>query len=104
MKYQDAIDALAAAGETSAVAVLERLRDSTRRSRSPRRPPSSRPMTPELAEEIRHLHASTTLTNSQIAARLNVNQGRISGIYPRGGVRRPTPGGAGRSATRACAA
>ena len=32
------------------------------------------------------------------------NEHPMERIYPRGGVRRPTPGGAGRSATRACAA
>lgn len=41
--------------------------------------PASRPMTPELAQEIRELH-QRGLNHQQISAHVNVNSGRVSEV------------------------
>ena len=59
---------------------LSELAEATKR-RSPRTkaPPTSTPMTEELAEEIRAFKkAHPTMSNQQIANHFNVNQGRVT--------------------------
>ena len=41
-------------------------------------------MTPELAREILQLHATTELTQQEIAFRLGINQGRVNEVIKRG--------------------
>ena len=48
-------------------------------AQKPARKPSSR-ITPELAQEIRRLKREQGLYNHQIAALLNINQGRVSEV------------------------
>ena len=50
-----------------------------KQNRNGRRPNSSRPMTPALKREIRSLHRlQPNMTQSEIAAKANVNIGRVS--------------------------
>lgn len=46
-------------------------------SRTLRRSP---PLTPEMAAAIKHLAATTDLMQHEIAARLGINQGRVSEV------------------------
>jgi hypothetical protein len=43
-----------------------------------------RKMTPEVAREILHLHATTEMTQQEIAFRLGINQGRVNEVIKRG--------------------
>lgn len=79
-------EALKAAGNTEALAILESLRERDRASRSirPARRVTGRKMTPELAAEILHLHQTTDMTQQEIAFQLGVNQGRVNEVIKRG--------------------
>lgn len=80
MKFKDIIQALTEAGETKAVEVVKELKAKQKRLASQRRANSSRKMSAQLKDEIWELHCTTNMTNSQIAALLNVNQGRVSEV------------------------
>src|SRR3954469_2683666 len=69
-----------------ALAVLEKLRerDRSKRSIAPARRVTGRKMTPELARSILDLHATTTMTQQEIAFRLGINQGRVNEVIKRG--------------------
>ena len=79
-------DALREHGMTSALAVLEMLRDRDRKQRrvAPARRITARKMTPELAQQIVELHRTTTLTQQEIAFKLGVNQGRVNEVIKHG--------------------
>jgi len=79
-------EALAAAGNTAALEVLEKLRERDRANRSirPARRLTGRKMTPELAAEILQLHSTTNMTQQEIAFQLGVNQGRVNEVIKRG--------------------
>ena len=79
-------DALREHGMTSALAVLEVLRDRDRKQRrvAPARRITARKMTPELAQQIVDLHRTTTLTQQEIAFKLGVNQGRVNEVIKHG--------------------
>ena len=79
-------DALREQGLSMALAVLERLRerDRSKRSIAPARRVSGRKMTPELAQSILDLHATTNMTQQEIAFQLGVNQGRVNEVIKRG--------------------
>ena len=79
-------EALRAGGNTAALEILERLRERDRSTRSirPARRLTGRKMTPELAAEILRLHASTDMTQQEIAFELGVNQGRVNEVIKRG--------------------
>src|SRR5215210_3035521 len=69
-----------------ALAVLEKLRerDRSKRSIAPARRVTGRKMTPELARAILDLHATTGMTQQEIAFQLGVNQGRVNEVIKRG--------------------
>ena len=75
-------EALKEQGMSVALGILERLRERDRgkRSASPARRVSGRKMTPDLAREILQLHATTELTQQEIAFRLGINQGRVNEV------------------------
>ena len=79
-------EALREQGLNMALAVLERLRerDRSKRSIAPARRVSGRKMTPELAQSILDLHATTNMTQQEIAFQLGVNQGRVNEVIKRG--------------------
>ena len=79
-------DALRERGMGAAIAVLEdlRRRDRAKRLIAPARRITGRKMTPELARRILHLHASTGMTQQEIAFKLGVNQGRVNEVIKRG--------------------
>ncbi|MBP2229116.1 hypothetical protein J2847_002410 [Azospirillum agricola] len=79
-------DALKAAGNTAALAILETLRERDRATRSvrPARRLTGRKMTPELAAEILYFHRNTEMTQQEIAFQLGVNQGRVNEVIKRG--------------------
>ncbi len=79
-------DALREHGMTSALAVLEMLRNRDRKQRrvAPARRITARKMTPELAQQIVYLHRTTTLTQQEIAFKLGVNQGRVNEVIKHG--------------------
>jgi hypothetical protein len=79
-------EALREQGMQMALAVLEtlRARDRATRSASPARRVSGRKMTPEVARQILDLHATTDMTQQEIAFRLGVNQGRVNEVIKRG--------------------
>lgn len=79
-------DALREQGLNMALAVLERLRerDRSKRSIAPARRVTGRKMTPELARAILDLHATTGMTQQEIAFQLGVNQGRVNEVIKRG--------------------
>jgi hypothetical protein len=79
-------EALREQGLNMALAVLEKLRerDRSKRSIAPARRVTGRKMTPELARDILELHASTTMTQQEIAFQLGVNQGRVNEVIKRG--------------------
>jgi len=79
-------EALKAAGNTAALEILDTLRERDRANRSirPARRLTGRKMTPELAAEILHLHATTQMTQQEIAFQLGVNQGRVNEVIKRG--------------------
>jgi hypothetical protein len=79
-------DALREQGMHMALAILQRLRerDRTKRSVAPARRIAGRKMTPELARHILELHATTEMTQQEIAFQLGVNQGRVNEVIKRG--------------------
>ena len=79
-------EALREQGMHMALAVLERLRqrDRAKRTIAPARRIAGRKMTPELARRILELHASTSMTQQEIAFELGVNQGRVNEVIKRG--------------------
>jgi hypothetical protein len=79
-------DALREQGMHMALAILEKLRERDRATRTirPARRVVGRKMTPELAREILDLHAATDMTQQEIAFRLGVNQGRVNEVIKRG--------------------
>jgi len=79
-------DALREQGMHMALAVLERLRqrDRAKRTIAPARRVTGRKMTPELARSILELHATTNMTQQEIAFKLGVNQGRVNEVIKRG--------------------
>ncbi len=79
-------DALREQGMHMALAILEKLRerDRAKRTIAPARRVTGRKMTPELARRILELHASTGMTQQEIAFELGVNQGRVNEVIKRG--------------------
>ncbi len=79
-------EALREQGMNMALAVLQRLRerDRARRSITPARRIAGKKMTPELARQILELHATTEMTQQEIAFKLGVNQGRVNEVIKRG--------------------
>ena len=79
-------EALREQGMNMALAILERLRerDRAKRSMAPARRVTGRKMTPELARSILELHATTNMTQQEIAFKLGVNQGRVNEVVKRG--------------------
>ena len=71
---------------TNALAILDALkkRDRERRSIAPARRVVGRKMTAELARSILDLHATTGMTQQEIAFKLGVNQGRVNEVIKRG--------------------
>src|SRR6478736_8434291 len=69
-----------------ALAILQKLRerDKGRRSVAPARRIAGRKMTPDLARRILELHATTEMTQQEIAFELGVNQGRVNEDIKRG--------------------
>ena len=79
-------DALRQHGMVNALAILEQLkkRDREKRSIAPARRVVGRKMTAELARTILEMHASTGMTQQEIAFKLGVNQGRVNEVIKRG--------------------
>lgn len=79
-------DALREQGMHMALAILEKLRERDRVTRtiSPARRIAGRKMTPDLARQILELHATTEMTQQEIAFKLGVNQGRVNEVIKRG--------------------
>jgi hypothetical protein len=79
-------DALREQGMHMALAILQKLRDRdrTKRSVAPARRIAGKKMTPELARHILELHATTEMTQQEIAFQLGVNQGRVNEVIKRG--------------------
>jgi len=69
-----------------ALALLERLRERDRQTRTirPARRITGQKMTPYLARAILELHASTGMTQQEIAFKVGVNQGRVNEVIKRG--------------------
>lgn len=79
-------EALREHGMLMALALLERLRERDRATRTikPARRLTGQKMTPELARAILDLHASTGMTQQEIAFKVGVNQGRVNEVIKRG--------------------
>lgn len=79
-------EALREHGMNMALALLERLRERDRATRSvkPARRLTGQKMTPDLARQILELHASTGMTQQEIAFKVGVNQGRVNEVIKRG--------------------
>ena len=79
-------DALRARGMTTALGILDELkqRDRAKRSVAPARRVTGRKMTPDIARRILDLHGSTKMTQQEIAFQLGVNQGRVNEVIKRG--------------------
>ncbi len=79
-------DALREHGMNMALALLERLRERDRATRTvkPARRLTGQKMTPDLARQILELHASTGMTQQEIAFKVGVNQGRVNEVIKRG--------------------
>lgn len=79
-------DALREQGMHMALALLQKLRERDRVTRSvaPARRIAGRKMTPDLARRILELHATTEMTQQEIAFELGVNQGRVNEVIKRG--------------------
>jgi anaerobic glycerol-3-phosphate dehydrogenase len=75
-------DALREQGMQMALAILQKLRERDRATRSvaPARRIAGRKMTPELARRILELHATTEMTQQEIAFELGINQGRVNEV------------------------
>ena len=79
-------NALREQGMQMALAILEKLRERDRATRSiaPARRIAGRKMTPDLARQILDLHATTGMTQQEIAFKLGVNQGRVNEVIKHG--------------------
>ena len=79
-------DALRQHGMTNALAILDQLkkRDREQRSIAPARRVVGRKMTAELARTVVEMHATTGMTQQEIAFKLGVNQGRVNEVIKRG--------------------
>jgi hypothetical protein len=79
-------EALREQGMHMALAILQKLRerDRDKRSVAPARRIAGRKMTPDLARKILELHATTEMTQQEIAFALGVNQGRVNEVIKRG--------------------
>ena len=79
-------EALRQAGMSNALAILDALkkRDREKRSIAPARRIAGKKMTAELARTVLELHASTGMTQQEIAFKLGVNQGRVNEVVKRG--------------------
>ncbi|WP_243367985.1 RNA polymerase subunit sigma-70 [Microvirga solisilvae] len=79
-------DALREQGMHMALAILQKLRerDKGKRSVAPARRIAGRKMTPDLARRILELHATTEMTQQEIAFELGVNQGRVNEVIKHG--------------------
>ena len=79
-------EALREHGMHMALALLERLRERDRQTRTvrPARRLTGQKMTPELARTIQELHAATGMTQQEIAFKVGVNQGRVNEVLKRG--------------------
>jgi hypothetical protein len=79
-------DALREQGMTSALSILETLkqRDRAKRSLAPMRRVTGRKMTSELARRILELHQGTKMTQQEIAFKLGINQGRVNEVVKHG--------------------
>ncbi|MGX5774310.1 RNA polymerase subunit sigma-70 [Methylorubrum zatmanii] len=79
-------EALREHGMHMALALLERLRERDRKTRTvrPARRITGQKMTPDLARAILELHASTGMTQQEIAFKVGVNQGRVNEVIKRG--------------------
>lgn len=79
-------DALREQGMHMALAILQKLRERDRGQRSvaPARRIAGRKMTPDLARRILELHATTDMTQQEIAFELGVNQGRVNEVIKHG--------------------
>ncbi|GEO98391.1 RNA polymerase subunit sigma-70 [Methylobacterium haplocladii] len=79
-------DALREQGMNMALAILQRLRDRDRATRTvrPARRLTGQKMTPELARSILELHGSTGMTQQEIAFKVGVNQGRVNEVIKHG--------------------
>ena len=75
-------DALREQGMQMALAILQKLRerDRAKRSVAPARRIAGRKMTPDLARRILELHATTEMTQQEIAFELGINQGRVNEV------------------------
>ena len=79
-------EALRLRGMTNALSILEDLkkRDREKRSITPARRVAGKKMTAELARQVLAYHASTGMTQQEIAFKLGVNQGRVNEVIKRG--------------------
>ncbi|MCE4224386.1 RNA polymerase subunit sigma-70 [Methylobacterium sp. C25] len=79
-------EALREQGMHMALALLQRLRERDRATRSarPARRLTGQKMTPDLARSILELHASTGMTQQEIAFKVGVNQGRVNEVIKHG--------------------
>jgi hypothetical protein len=79
-------DALRQHGMANALAILDDLkkRDREKRSVAPARRVVGRKMTADLARTILEMHATTGMTQQEIAFKLGVNQGRVNEVIKRG--------------------
>jgi hypothetical protein len=79
-------DALREHGLTSALSLLEVLRERDRAKRSirPARRITGKKMTPEIARRILDMHEHTKMTQQEIAFQIGVNQGRVNEVIKRG--------------------
>jgi hypothetical protein len=75
-------DALREQGMQMALAILQKLRerDRAKRTVAPARRIAGRKMTPDLARRILELHATTEMTQQEIAFELGINQGRVNEV------------------------
>ena len=79
-------EALREQGMTLALGVLEKLKQRDRAQRSsaaPARRLTGQKMTPDLARRILELHATTGMTQQEIAFKVGVNQGRVNEVIKR---------------------
>jgi hypothetical protein len=79
-------EALRERGMHMALAILEKLRERDRATRTirPARRIAGKKMTPELARRIIELNQTTNMTQQEIAFQLGVNQGRVNEVLKRG--------------------
>lgn len=85
--------ALREQGMTMALAILEKLKERDRATRTIRvgRRIAGKKMTPELARQIIELNQTTDMTQQEIAFQLGVNQGRVNEVLKHGKWLREDP-------------